>query len=107
MCMVAARLGCQSTMVGTRWANSFPGCMDRLRKCYSHLVGGSFLAGEAAWVLSGCLTTESADYCMLVKEWVLLRSRDCLLRLEVDLGSVLESELGHKWRYGALKVCIG
>ena len=24
---------------------------------------------------------------------------------EVDLGSVLESELGQKWRYGALKVC--
>ena len=23
------------------------------------------------------------------------------------LGSVLESELGQKWRYGALKACIG
>ena len=34
-------------------------------------------------------------------------SRVCLLRLEVDLGSVLESELGQKWRYGALKACIG
>ena len=32
MHMVAARLGCQSTMVGTGWANLFPGCMDRLRK---------------------------------------------------------------------------
>ena len=41
MHMVAARLGCQSTMVGTGWANSRPGCMDRLRKRYSHLVGGS------------------------------------------------------------------
>ena len=38
MHMVAARLGCQSAMVGTRWANSCPGCMDRLRKRYSHLV---------------------------------------------------------------------
>ena len=27
--------------------------------------------------------------------------------LEVDLGSVLESELGQKWRSGALKACIG
>ena len=50
MHIVAARLG---TMVGTRWANSCPGCMDRVRK-YSHLVGGSsFLAGKAALALVG------------------------------------------------------
>ena len=30
-----------------------------------------------------------------------------VLRLEVDLGSVLESELGQKWRYGVLKACLG
>ena len=41
MHMVAARLGCQRAMVGTGWANSCPGCMDKLRKRYSHLVGGS------------------------------------------------------------------
>ena len=34
-----ARLGCKST-------NSCPGCMDRLRKRYSHLVGGSFWQGR-------------------------------------------------------------
>ena len=28
MHMVAARHSCQSTMVGTRWANSYPGFMD-------------------------------------------------------------------------------
>ena len=67
-----------------------------------HLVGGSFLAGKAAWALNRCMTTESADYCMLVTEWAWSRSRMCLLRLEVDLSSVLESELGQKWRYGAL-----
>ena len=106
MRMVAARLGCQSTMVGTGWANSCPGCMDRLKKRYCHLVGGSFLAGKAAWAMSGCLPTKCADYCMLVNEWAWLRSRVCLLRLEVDMGSVLESELGKKWRYGALKACI-
>ena len=94
MRMVAARLGCQSTMVGTGWANSCPGCMDRLRKCYCHLVGDLFPAGKAAWALSRYLTTESADYCLLVNERVRLRSRVCLLRLEVDLDSVLESELG-------------
>ena len=75
MHMVAARLGRQSAMVGTGWANSCPGCMDRLRKRYSHLVEGSFLAGKVAWTLSRCMTTESADYCMLVNEWVWSRSR--------------------------------
>ena len=44
--MVGAKLSCQSAMVGTGLANSCPGCMDRLRKHYSHLVGGSFLAGK-------------------------------------------------------------
>ena len=64
--MAAARLGCKMTVVGTGWANSWPGCMSRLRKCYSHLSGGSFLAGKASWALSGCLPIESADHCMLV-----------------------------------------
>ena len=49
------------------------------------------------------MTTESAGYCMLVNEWAWSRSQVYLLRLVVDLGSVLESELGQKWRYGALK----
>ena len=80
---VAARLGCQSTMVGTGWANSCPGCMDTLRKHYSHLVGCSFLARNAAWALSRCLTTESADYCILVDEWAWLKSRVCLNEFEV------------------------
>ena len=40
---------------------------------------------------------------MLVNEWAWSRSRVCLLRLEVDLGSVLESELGQEWRYSAFK----
>ena len=49
------------------------------------------------------MTTKSADYCMLIDEWAWSKSQVCLLRLEVDLGSVLESELSQKWRYGALK----
>ena len=78
--MAAARLGCKRTVVGTGWANSWPGCMSRLRKCYSHLSGGSFLAGKASRALSGCLAIESADHCMLVNEGAWLRSRVCLLR---------------------------
>ena len=53
------------------------------------------------------MTTESVDYCMLVNEWAWSKSQVCLLKLEVDLGSVLESELGQEWRYSALKACIG
>ena len=61
-------------------------------------------------------SVESAEQCrsswgctpnLLVNEWAWSRSRVCLLRLEVDLGSVLESELGQEWRYGASKACIG
>ena len=36
---------------------------------------------------------------MFVVKWAWLVSRVCLLKLEVDLGSVLESELGQKRRY--------
>ena len=50
---------------------------------------------------------ESADYCTLVNEWAWSKSRVCLLMLEVDLGSVLESELGQNWKYGVSKACIG
>ena len=50
------------------------------------------------------LPMESTDHCMLINEWAWLTSR---VWLEVELGSVLESELGQKWRYGALKACIG
>ena len=52
------------------------------------LIGGSFLARKAAWALSGW-----ADYCVLVNEWAWLRSEVCLLRLEVDLGSVWTQSL--------------
>ena len=98
MHMVAGRLGFEKAMVGTRWATPHPDCMDRLRKHYSHLAEGWYLARKAAWSLSGCMTTNSVDYYMLVNEWVWSKSRYCLLRLEVDMGSVLESELGQKWR---------
>ena len=102
MHMVTARLGCKMTMVGTGWANSRSGCMSKLRKRYSH-----FLGREASLALSGCLPIKSANHCMLVNEWAWLTSQVCLLRLEVQLASVLESELGQKWRYGALKAYIG
>jgi len=49
--MVAARLGCERAMAGTRWATSRSDCMDRLRKHYSPC--GSW---KAACVLSWCMT---------------------------------------------------
>ena len=82
MHMVAAMLG--------------PDCMGRLRKHYFHLVEHWFLARKAAWALTGCLATDSAEYCKLVKKWVWSKSRLCLLMLEVDMDAVLESELGQK-----------
>ena len=51
--MVAARLGCQNVMVGTGWANSCPGCMDRLRKRYILLPCRGFISGR-----EGCLGSE-------------------------------------------------
>ena len=84
--MAAARLSCKWTMGGP----THTGCMSTLRKRYSDLSGGSFLAGKASWSLSRCLPTESADYCMFVNEWAWLRSQVCLLSLKVHLGSILE-----------------
>ena len=68
MHMVASRLGCKRAMVGTRWANSYPSYMNRLRKSCSHLVGASFLEGKGTLTLSGRYPTDNADYCMLVNE---------------------------------------
>ena len=48
------------------------------------------------------MTTKSADYCMLINEWAWSNSRVCLLRLGVDFGSVLESEIKQNWKYGAV-----
>ena len=56
MHMVATRLGFEKAMVGTGRAIPRPDCMDRLRKHYW------FLARKAAWALSGCMATDSADY---------------------------------------------
>ena len=85
-------------MVGTGRATPRPDYMDRLRKHYSHLAEGWFLARKAAWALSGrmSLSTDSADYYVLVDEWVWSKSRDCFFRPEVDVGAVLESELGDR-----------
>ena len=75
--------------------------MDRLRKHHSHLAGvwkESCLGSD--WV------SNIAHYCMFVNEWAWSKLPVCLLKQEVDMGSVLELELGQKWRYGALKTCL-
>ena len=65
MRVAAARLGLRA-MVGTSWASFHICCMNRLRKCYPHHLGGSFLVGKASLALNGCLPSEDADYCMLM-----------------------------------------
>ena len=64
----------------------------------TRLAEGWFLERKGAVALNGCMATDSAEYCMLVNEWVWSKSRDCLVRPEMDMGAVLESELGQKWR---------
>ena len=54
-------------LVGTRWPNSSPGRMSRLRKHYSYLLGGSLLTKMASWAPSGCLPTrELTIACLLM-----------------------------------------
>ena len=38
--------------------NSCPGFVNRLRRCYAHPLGSSFLTGKASWGLSRCLPTK-------------------------------------------------
>ena len=61
--LAAARSGCKGSMVGTGWADSCAGCMNRLRKRYSHLWGVHFWRGKAAWALNGFLLTENVHAC--------------------------------------------
>ena len=85
MRMASAKLSCKRAVVGIRWAESYPGCMNRLRKRYSQ--GGSFLAGK------GLGSERAFANRMLINEWARLRSQVRLLNLKV---SVLESELRQK-----------
>ena len=50
--MVAVRLGLEKAVIGTGRATPCPDCMDRLRKHYSNLAEGWFLARKAAWDLN-------------------------------------------------------
>ena len=66
MHMVAARLDCEKTMVGTGWATS---CSDY--RNYSHLVARGLVSGKA-WAVS--VATDSDDYCMVVNKWAWSKS---------------------------------
>ena len=92
--VVAARLVCKRTMAGTRWANSYLGYVNRLRKHYSHLLESSYLTGKASQALSGCLPTKNADHCMLVNEWAWLRQEYELLVKVTSLLIKPDSALG-------------
>ena len=41
------KFGCKGTWVGTGWANSCPGCMNRLRKHYSQHFASGWISYEA------------------------------------------------------------
>ena len=61
MHMAATRLGCKKAIFEIGWAKSHFGCINRLRKDHSHLVGSTIMAGKAAWALSEHLPTKNAD----------------------------------------------
>ena len=72
--------------------------MDRLRKHYSHYAEGWFLAGKAAWSLSGCMAIDSADHYMLVNEWVWSKSHMRLL---------IKARSGHEMKIRCAKGMCG
>ena len=60
--------------------------MDKLRNA-TYLVGCSFLAGKAAYTLSGGLSTEGADYyCLLVKRLGIVKIMSLLAKAGSELG---------------------
>ena len=64
------------------------------------LALGSVQAGKVSWALSGCLPTESGDYCMLINGWAWLRSRVCILSLKVQVfvyGARAKIEMNILW----------
>ena len=61
-------------------------------------VPGFRSAGHILYTGGGRWGHPQGDNCMLVNEWVCSKSRVCLLMPEVDMGAVVESELGLKWR---------
>ena len=98
----AARLGCQSAMFGTGWADSCPGCMDKLRKCYSHFVRGSFLSGKAAWAPERVFNNRES-WLLHARLWVGVVCSRGWKRTWVHFGL----ELGQKWRYGVVARATG
>ena len=74
----------ESATVGTGWATYLPGSV--LEKTLLSPVESWFLARKGAWAVAGCMTTDSADYCMLVNEQAWSKSQVCLLKLEMDVG---------------------
>ena len=76
-------------MFGTRRATPCPDCIDRLKKHYSQLAEGWFLARKAAWSLSGCMGTNRADYYVLINEWVCQSHK-----------TVIKATSGHRYSFG-------
>ena len=65
--LVAARLGCKLSIVGTWWTNSHPGCLKSLREIYVHLVGAHFWQGRPLWHWApGCQPTMQTIACLLI-----------------------------------------
>ena len=68
MHMVAAMLGCERAMIGPAGPPLALTAWTGLQNTTLTLLDGWFLTRKAACPLNGCMTTDSADYCMLVNE---------------------------------------
>ena len=87
------------------WANCHPNCVSRLRKCHSHSLWGSFLAGKSSWAPSRSLPIKSADLSKFVNEWAWFRSQVCLLSLKVNIFWG-ESSDRNEDTYGVSQACV-
>ena len=85
-----ARLGCQSAMFGTGWANSYLAAWTSLENENATLTlkGVHFCQGRHAWAPERVFNNENPDYYILVYEWAWL-----VHEAGSGLGFILDSSL--------------
>ena len=102
---MVTRLGSKGVMVGTKWANSCSGCMNGLRKHYSHLLRGC----KGPWVLNRSLSTKKPTIaCLLMVGMVKVTSLQvCILWLKSALGFIsFQARAQTEMKIVLLNACI-
>ena len=91
----------QLSGVGTEWANCHPGCLNRNRKCYSHLLGAYFWKGRLPGLWAGVCQPRMTTACSLVSGCVNFTS--VLIEAESAFGFSFWVRAQTEVRYGVLK----